>query len=215
MDNKAYMKKIHKFYFESVAKQNKNQSRPALEKPNAGFTLIEMIVVVIIIGVLSAIAAPSWLAFLNRQRVSKVNDAVFSALQTAQTEAKRTKLSYGVCFKQDSNDIPRVAVYSIGSSPTPCANLNLSQWKPLAENQDINSKQIALATAPNTNPIVFDYQGTVSLSTGQTLPLTVTVAIPPNNSTKRCTVVQTLLGSMITGQDDYNATSNPKGCRTS
>ncbi|NJL65366.1 MAG: type II secretion system protein [Methylacidiphilales bacterium] len=51
-----------------------------------------MLVVVIIIGILSAIAAPTWLAFTNRQRINKVNDVVLSTLQEAQREAKKLKL---------------------------------------------------------------------------------------------------------------------------
>ncbi|NEP29368.1 prepilin-type N-terminal cleavage/methylation domain-containing protein, partial [Moorena sp. SIO3I6] len=67
-------------------------------KPNkdAGFTLLELIVVILLVGILSAIAAPSWLAFVNRQRVNKVNERVLSAIQEAQREAKKKKLSYSV-----------------------------------------------------------------------------------------------------------------------
>ena len=54
-----------------------------------GFTLIETLVVIIIIGILSAVAAPSFLGMLNK---AKVNDAVAKmrgALQEAQREAIR------------------------------------------------------------------------------------------------------------------------------
>jgi prepilin-type N-terminal cleavage/methylation domain-containing protein len=58
---------------------------------NNGFTLIEMLVVIIMVGILSAIAVPSWLSFIERQRLSTSANRVLLAVNTAQSTAKRTK----------------------------------------------------------------------------------------------------------------------------
>lgn len=190
-----------------------------LNKSNAGFTLIELIAVILIIGVLSAIAAPGWLAFVNRQRVSKVNDAVFVALQEAQREAKRTKRGYSVSFKTDSDQL-KVAVYPEGTTTLP--------WKPLNEGLEIKEGQVILCsnldTTANTSgsatcylssddnkrTIEFDYQGNLAKVAGNTpdTNIGVTVAIPqstggtqPIQSTARCVIVKTIIGSMVTEQD--------------
>jgi prepilin-type N-terminal cleavage/methylation domain-containing protein len=56
---------------------------------NKGFTLIETLIIVVIIGILSAIAAPSFLGMLNRNKVNNALVQVRGALQEAQREAIR------------------------------------------------------------------------------------------------------------------------------
>lgn len=54
-----------------------------------GFTLIETLVIVSIVGILSAIAAPSFLALLDRAKLNSAVAEVRGALQEAQREAIR------------------------------------------------------------------------------------------------------------------------------
>jgi len=215
--------------FNSLYRSQITSERHQHSSKAAGFSLLELIVVVLIIAILSAIIAPGWLAFVNRQRVAKVNDAVFSAMQEAQREAKRTKLSYHVSFKGDPLE---VAVYPEGTTTLP--------WQPLSEGLDIKDGQVILcsniaAGTANKNSgsitcggtgertITFDYQGNLKddANLGSTAPqvLAVTAAIPQSNNaqqaipaTARCVMVKTLIGSMQIGQDEYDTTSNPQGC---
>ncbi|BAY27378.1 PilA protein [Calothrix sp. NIES-2100] len=187
---------------------------------NTGFTLMEVLVVVVMIGILSAIAAPSWLAFVKRQGVNKASDVIVTALQEAQRQAKIKKTSYSVSFKSNSN-IPQFAVYPVGVTPT---------WRNLARDLGIDSKQILMGTnlsAENTAgtsvsynsstqvTITFDYMGTLPNANFGTIPsgsteapgLKIVVATPKTGSTtlasgyKRCVIVKTLLGSTLTAKD--------------
>ncbi|HCF25811.1 MAG TPA: hypothetical protein DEV81_00990 [Cyanobacteria bacterium UBA11049] len=58
-------------------------------KTNRGFSLIEILVIVVIIGILSAIAIPSFLATMDRTKLDLAVAQVRGALQEAQRQAIR------------------------------------------------------------------------------------------------------------------------------
>lgn len=58
---------------------------------NSGFTLIELLVAIAVAGILAAIAAPSWLSFVQQRRLSAATDRVYQAVRAAQSEARQTK----------------------------------------------------------------------------------------------------------------------------
>lgn len=203
--------------------------KQSLFQTNAGFTLIELVAVTLLVGILSAIAAPSWLTFTNQRRVNAANDAVLRAIQTAQQEAKRTKLSYSVSFKTENTaqgKIPQVAIY-----PTPATGATGTppKWENLGKDLGLRSAQVLLGTnltAENTvdsslnygantlQTITFNYLGNLPPAPATNLGsnsqgLIVTVAVPEsNNSTKvldttrRCVKVKTLLGALQIGRGD-------------
>lgn len=121
---------------------------------NAGYTLIEMLAVVIIIGVLSAMAAPGWLSFIQQRRVSTAVETLSRAVQEAQTKAKSTKRYHGVALKMSANGVPQIAAYQIpdpyDATPTP-PPANSPLWKGLNEGQDINAGEIWFATNAQSN----------------------------------------------------------------
>ena len=197
---------------------------------DAGFSLIEVVAVVLMIGILAAIAVPSWFAFVNRQKVNKANDAVLGALQEAQREAKNEKLNYSVSFqKKPTTQDVEVAIYRTGTAP------DTLPWKPLGADVGVSSDKFLLGanlSGENTlNPtdstvkfppsststkITFDYMGALpNASFGTPIApsteapgLKIVVAVPSSanstlaSSVKRCVIVKTLLGSMLTAKDD-------------
>ncbi|BAZ51240.1 hypothetical protein NIES4103_38890 [Nostoc sp. NIES-4103] len=192
-----------------------------IEKENDGFSLIELIVVTVMLGILAGIAAPSWFAFVNRQRVNKTNDVVLSAIQDTQREAKKKKLSYSVSFKVESQ-VPKIVIHPDSETASSIAS---NRWQVLGKDLEIKPGQLKLLTnltskntagaSVNSNynylntpqTITFDYMGTLinpnfgTATAPSTEPPGIKVVVVANNI-KRCVTVKTILGAMLTQKDD-------------
>jgi len=185
-----------------------------LRQSTAGFTLIETLVVVIMIGVLFAIAAPGWLTFINRQRLGTANERVLQTLRTAQAEAKRTQ-TYREARFDVASDPPRVAVLPLTSSASGTGgtevqtlgripNAQVNQWETLGQGE-VRSGILTFKTSHTaSNSIIFSPDGavasTIQATTNPTItdtqPFTVTLALKGAPGVKRCVSVRTLLGAV-------------------
>ena len=150
----------------------------------AGYTLVEMIVVMVIVGIISAIAAPGWLAFMNSRRANAARDQVAQVIRQAQTQARSSKAEQIVTFNPTA-------------SPPTINALGVTQR---IGNDQVDPGSITLQAkngGADITQIKFDSNGYVSApGIDEDTGLKVTVTIPPNTGAKRCVVVQTLLGGM-------------------
>ncbi len=176
-----------------------------------GFTLLEMLVVIIIIGILFAIAAPGWDTLLSRQRVSSAREQIAQTIRVAQSQARSTRSPRILAFDPSTTGKPRIAVgpYVPGTDLTTAANsLNANTWV-LLGNGNVNSGTLRMATSSSNSAIsalVFDSNGTVAqipnVPAAQTLPFGITVARgnTTGTTTNRCVLVTTLLGTLRTDE---------------
>jgi prepilin-type N-terminal cleavage/methylation domain-containing protein len=178
----------------------------------SGFTMLELMIVVFMIGILSAIAAPSWQAFTTKQRVKAVNNQVLRALMTAESEAKLRKTPITVQFNPPtvSNPAPTINI-SLGAGATQSSSL-----KTITLNGEGEIKPDMITMSVNSVPsLSFDYDGSLAqppvVTASQTTPFIITIASKAGG-TKECVRVETILGAMSTGSDNYDATNNPTGC---
>lgn len=189
-----------KLLHNSAAKPSHNFNKTASRKDDGGFTLLEVLVIALIIGIFSSIAAPSWQGFINRQRVRTVNDRVLQSLRLAQSEAKRTKREVTVTFSAPSVDPPTIAF-----NP-PLATGGSTQT--LNSGGEIKPGQVKLSvdSCPNNNctpatQLTFNYNGVVDPNNlnNPELPFVVTVSTV-NGGAKQCAIVETIIGGMRTAE---------------
>jgi prepilin-type N-terminal cleavage/methylation domain-containing protein len=73
-----------------------------MEKKNAGFTLMEVLITIAIIGIVTAIAIPNFITFLPRWRAKVAATDLFSNLQLTKMTAIRKGQNVSVTFTGNS-----------------------------------------------------------------------------------------------------------------
>jgi prepilin-type N-terminal cleavage/methylation domain-containing protein len=156
-------------------------------KRKAGFTLLELLVVLIIIGTLSAIVAPSWTSFHATRQLSVAQEQIQGSIKHGQHMAKLKRIPQRFVIEQ-YGDLVRW-----GTATDPNVPID---WKTI-QNISIDTTQTTFRKDRTTNNrwfMVLDDDGTV---TGQLGRVTLGTSM---SKEQRCVIMSTLLGETRKGE---------------
>lgn len=147
----------------------------------AGITLTEVLVVIVIAGILATIMAPGWLGFQANNALSVAQDEVFQSIRQAQMQALNTQQSWQARFRDAGQQIEQ----SVSASASGAAN-----WQPMQAKVRIASNETTLKRdADGAYFVEFNYKGNVTPPFGR-----ISLASQRGGSQRRCVFVSTLLG---------------------
>ncbi|QIR40371.1 type II secretion system protein [Tolypothrix sp. PCC 7910] len=163
---------------------------------NSGFTLMETLVIVVVIGILSAIAAPTWVSFVNNQRLNTSQNQVYQAFRQAQSQAKKEKLTWNASFREHNG----IVQWAVHPATVSAASAN---WNELDRNVLLDS-ETTLSLSNGIRQIQFDHTGSVKQP-----PLgRITLSSKYGGKAKRCVIVSTILGAIRTSKEQPTPQSN-------
>jgi type II secretory pathway pseudopilin PulG len=191
----------------------------------AGFTMLETLIIVLIIGIFSALVAPSWLMFINNYRLKVSIDRVYWAMEMARSNAKRDKISWQASFKQVGETV-QIAVHKSDISP---AQVSVGEWKGLEPQIQINTNDTTLRKVnENTNLVkengtvwraLFNFQGCPVYNKSDECGLTsiqakgtLTLSHPSLQNGDRCVIISTILGHERIAQRQNNPNKDGRFC---
>ena len=159
----------------------------------AGFTLIETLVVLILAGTLAAIAAPSWMAFRDQYTLNAAQDEVYQGMRRAQSQAQKTKNKWQFSVREQGDRV-QWATHLSRTEP------NATSWQTLDASISLDA-ETTLQNSGGVRRVQFNYRGHVNGQLGR-----ITLASKNGGKSKRCVFTSTLLGALRKGREQ----SKPK-----
>ncbi|MEL6490699.1 MAG: type II secretion system protein [Cyanobacteria bacterium J06621_3] len=156
----------------------------------AGFTLIEMLIVLSVMGIIAGLAAPGWGRFLERSRLNTTSQDIYASIRAAQTQAQAKREIWQFSIR----DTSALVEYAIHPRATPISSV--SNWETVSAASIQIDPETTLAQSSGIYYVQFNQRGEVHYRLGR-----ITLSSEKASDIKRCVVVSTLIGSMRTSQE--------------
>lgn len=157
-----------------------------------GFTLLELLTVIVSVGILAAIASPVWFGFLARQQTTSVQGQLRQKIQEAQSKSQQRNILWQFSVRENG-DVVEIATHPATVDP---AN---AIWEPI-DNAVVLDSETTLLRKDGVYYVRFDHNGNVR---GSRLGR-VTVSSKQFPDVKRCVIVSTLIGATRKAKEQPN-----------
>jgi prepilin-type N-terminal cleavage/methylation domain-containing protein len=157
-----------------------------LAVPNQGWSLLEMAVVSVIVGILASMAIPSMMSGMGKNQLQSSMGQVKGAIQEAQRSAIKSGASCTVTIDPDAR--------TVTGSPVGCISSPVS-----IPDKD----EITFITPTTSTPLIFSYKGNPDNASE------LIIALESEKTTQQyCLVVSSGIGIMRSGVYDESRTSD-------
>ena len=170
----------------------KNQSPCLNSEHNRGFTLLETLVLLLIIGILVAVGAPSGLNFLRSQRLYTAQNQIHRAMREAKSNAVKHKSTWQVSIREQ-DELVQLVVHSSRQSFDEVIWQTLPQYIYLADENTTFYQYPSSSSYSGIYRVQFNYHGNTNGRLGK-----VTIHAKNSEDIKVCVIVSTLVGGMRT-----------------
>ncbi|NJK29505.1 MAG: prepilin-type N-terminal cleavage/methylation domain-containing protein [Acaryochloris sp. RU_4_1] len=173
-----------------------------LQHNRLGFSLVEILVVVAILGMMATLAAPSFLSWVNNKRIEDISAQVIGVLKEAQAEAIRKSQSCRLT----------ITTTSVTASPPSCLPTGTRDLTQVSGGESASGVTLIAQATPIT--IQFSPKGSTTSSN-------VLVFYHPDQAQgMRCLAISSGIGLMRTGKfsgshPPSTSQANTNNCHTS
>jgi len=178
--------------------QQKQFFRSRQYQLNKGFSLLEVLVVVAIIGIVAAIATPSWLKYLANRQVTAARNEVHQGILLAQSSAIAERRAWRFSIRE-VDDRLAWAIH-----PNAVDWKDVVAWNFLHPTVVFYDDDTTLLSKEGTYYTRFGFKGEVTVRLG-----TVTLDSRNGAAQNKCVVISTLIGTTRQGEEH----PSPRGSR--